>query len=147
LYGKSNSESFEKLQGSADLFEDATFPASNLALFWSDFITDEDVKQYYEKEVTAWKRPSEIDAVTPSLWGSEGIKPRGLIPGNLSDSYLLAAAAAIAENPKRIEMIFTNKEYPTNGLFELNLFQRGKPVKEIIDDRLAVGGSGQPINA
>lgn len=105
------------------------------------------MKKSYEEDVTAWKRPSEIDGDVPSLWGSEGIKPRGINQGALGDCWFLAATAAIAENPERIQRIFTNKEYPSNGVFELNLYQRGKPVKEIIDDRLPINSYGMPVNS
>jgi hypothetical protein len=48
----------------------------------------------------------------------------------------LATAAALAEWPERLQKVFTNTEYSSNGIFEVNLFLRGEQVKVSVDDRL-----------
>jgi len=91
----------------------------------------------YNRQVTGWARPSELEE-EPSLWGRKGISPTGVNQGQLGDCWFLASAAAIAENPKRIEKIFTNHEYSAEGVFETNFYHMGKPAAMIIDDRLPI---------
>ena len=40
--------------------------------------------------------------------------------------------------PERIKKLFTNTDYPKEGIFELNLFLKGIPTKVVIDDKLPV---------
>jgi hypothetical protein len=104
----------------------------------------------YQSNVAAWKRPSELDGSSPSLWGTRGVLPSGVNQGGLGDCWFLAAAAAIAEHPERIKKIFTNKDYSAEGIFELTFHKKGKPVKEVVDDRLPVsswGGEFSPVNS
>lgn len=104
----------------------------------------------YSSNVDAWKRPSELDGSSPSLWGTRGVLPNGVNQGNLGDCWFLASAAAIAEHPERIKKIFTNKEYSAEGIFEMTFYKKGKPVTEVVDDRLPVksqGSESSPINS
>ena len=48
----------------------------------------------------------------------------------------MAAAASLAEFPDRIKKIFTNEEYPDEGIFELTFYLKGEPIKVIIDDQV-----------
>ena len=70
------------------------------------------------------------------MWGYKGILPAGVKQGDLGDCWLLSAASALAENPERIKKLFDNEEYSANGMFTVNFFLRGKPIKVTIDDRL-----------
>jgi hypothetical protein len=111
-----------------------------------------DARMYntYTSRVAAWKRPSELDGSAPSLWGSRGVLPDGVTQGLLGDCWFLASAAALAEHPERIKKIFTNKEYSAEGIFEFTFHKQGKPVKEVVDDRLPVMTWGRgflPVNA
>lgn len=53
----------------------------------------------------------------------------------------------MAEHPDRVRTLFTNTEYPDNGAFKLNFFQRGEPVSVVVDDSLPLSKMGRPINA
>jgi hypothetical protein len=57
----------------------------------------------------------------PSLWGSKGVRPDGVVQGELGDCWFLATMSALAENPDRIKNIFTNNEFTDraskNGAF------------------------------
>ena len=52
----------------------------------------------------------------------------------------MAAAASLAEFPDRIKKIFTNEEYPDEGIFELTFYLKGEPVKILVDDRIPTNG-------
>lgn len=88
--------------------------------------------------MSAWKRPREIEGDTPSLWGDKGILPHGVKQGMLGDCWALGAASSLAENPERIKAIFDNQDLSNEGIYRLNLFYRGKPIKITVDDRLPV---------
>jgi len=64
-------------------FTDFTFPADDTSLFWKNYPPPADwesdsVLSTYKNKVSGWKRPTEVDQ-SPSLWGSEGIKPNGVV--------------------------------------------------------------------
>lgn len=40
--------------------------------------------------------------------------------------------------------IFTNKEYSKEGVFEMTLYIKGKPVKVTVDDRLPISEGKDP---
>jgi len=111
--------------------------------------------------MTGWARPSEIQKSSGnngavSLYGSTGRPtPGGINQGSLGDCWFLSSASALAEYPERIERIFTNTKYDDNGAFEVNLYWKGQPIKEIVDDRIPVreiprgyvgAGSKNPVN-
>lgn len=53
----------------------------------------------------------------------------------------MAAAASLAEFPDRVKKVFTNEEYPNEGIFELTFYLKGAPVKIIIDDQIPTVGN------
>jgi hypothetical protein len=69
------------------------------------------------KDVTNWGRMSQIGGNPPSLWGSKGVLPDGVVQGQLGDCWFLASAAALAEHPERIKKIFTNTDYSAPGIY------------------------------
>jgi len=83
----------------------------------------------------------------PSLWGSHYIKPAGVQQGELGDCWFMAVGAGLAEWPDRVRKLFVNSEYPSNGAFMLNFFNKGEPVNIMVDDTLAIGYNGIPVNA
>lgn len=100
-------------------------------------------------KVTGWARPDEIlksqkKSGAPSLWGENGVQPGGVRQGSLGDCWFLAAAAALAEHPDRIQRVFTNKEYSAEGVFEVTVYLKGSPIKEVVDDRLPVRAGTNP---
>lgn len=113
-------------------FKDISFPADASAISYKKDQND------FE-----WLRPTDVSS-SPSLYGSEGINPGAVEQGNLGDCWMLAAIAALAEWPDRVEKIFGNqRSYPSDGKVDLNLFAMGGPVKVHIDDRLPGQGSGR----
>jgi len=69
------------------------------------------------KGVSEWKRPTSLESGTPSLWGSEGVKPAGVKQGHLANCWFLAASSALAEHEERIQKIFKNANYSKKGVF------------------------------
>ena len=93
------------------------------------------MQPYGYKDITVWKRPDEFDTSrAPSLWGDTDIQPDGIKQGGLGNCWFLSAAAAMAEYPERIRKVFTNQSYPSNGLFMVEMFLRGEPVRIVVDD-------------
>lgn len=122
--------------GNGKLFQDASFPAAKSSLYWDDFQSSS-VRATYKTEVSSWKRPSELKkGIVPSLFGSKGIRPAAVNQGMLGDCWFLAAIAAVAEWPERVNKIFTNTNYDAEGIFEVNLTLGGKQQKVVVDDRL-----------
>lgn len=103
-----------------------------------------------------WKRPAELAGINdsdevvlsanPSLWGDEGIKPMGVRQHQVGDCWMLAAAAALAEKPERIERIFWNTEYNANGAFRVYLWLNSEWVGVNVDDRLPLHYSEQVVH-
>ena len=46
----------------------------------------------------------------------------------------MTAVSAVASMPERLEKIIMNKEYPTEGIFAVKLFVKGKPTIITVDD-------------
>jgi hypothetical protein len=59
----------------------------------------------------------------------------------------MAVGAALAEWPTRVQKLFVNSEYPANGAFMINFFDRGEPIRIVVDDTLAMSWNGTPVNA
>lgn len=131
-----NKTDYDTFHGSS--YNDPSFPAAESSLFWRKHLRGTQMPNLYIREVTGWARPSEIVKGHPSLWGSKGVLPAGTNQGRLGDCWFLAAAAALAEFPERIQKIFSNKSYPQNGLFQLTMYHIGQPKHIVIDDRLPV---------
>ena len=136
---------FETYLGKGSPYTDKDFPPSTSSLFWDSF-PNQKGEVSIKTDVVGWKRPSEIEGKTPSLWGSKGVQAAGVNQGSLGDCWFLAAAAAIAETPERIQRIFKNKEYPAEGIFELQFYVKGKLVNEVIDDKIPINSQGSPYS-
>ena len=59
----------------------------------------------------------------------------------------MAAAASLAEFPERIKKIFTNEEYPDEGIFEVIFYLKGEPMKILVDDQIPTTTGQVPIHA
>ena len=94
------------------------------------------MRETYNDKVKSWKRPSEIESDSPSLFGSKGILADGVQQGGLGSCWFLSSCAALAEYPERVKKLFDEAEYPADGQLTLNMFLRGQPIKVRIDDRL-----------
>ena len=79
----------------------------------------------------------------PSLWGKFGKPlPTGTQQGGLGDCWFLAACAALAEVPERIESVFVNKEYSKAGIFRTKFWVKNEWHYINVDDRLPVRSWG-----
>lgn len=95
-----------------------------------------------------WKRPENVHLTkNATLWGWNGISPVAAEEGDVQDSWLLNAAAALAEWPERIQNIFTNPQFSAEGIYELTFFVKGIANQVVIDDRLAMDSNQMPLNA
>ena len=81
------------------------------------------------------------------LWGTRGIQPNSVKQGELNDNWLLASAAAIAENPERIRNIISNENYTKSGVFEFKFWIKAEPVSVVIDDLLPTNTKRELVNA
>jgi hypothetical protein len=95
--------------------------------------------------VTTFQSPRSL-VPKPSLWGTEGVRPMGAKQGSIGDCWFIAAAAAIAENPERIQKIFVNQGFTTSGIFRFRMFYKGFTKAFNIDDRLGVNHLGKPFS-
>ena len=124
-------------------------PAASTSLFWERFVEDQRDAMDSLKGVKLWQRPSKLRNESndqhSELWGS-GVSPKGLRAGLLGDAWVLGAAASLAEHEERIKDIFTQKEYSSEGIFELSFYFQGRPYKVSVDDRLPMYEQGTPIS-
>lgn len=93
--------------------------------------------------VEAFKRPSEL-VTSPSLWGSHGVSATGIKQGSLGDCWFLAACAALAEYPERIQSIFKS-EFTSSGIMQFNFYEKGSKKIFNIDDKLPVNRYGSLV--
>jgi len=136
-----------KTQGSK--FNDVSFPADFTSLFWENSKLG-GMKNSYKSYVKGFKRPSEMTSGAPSLWGSKDIRPHGVHQGMLGDCWFLASMAAVGEWKERVHKIFSDKtDYPSDGKFNIKLWNQGQENNIVIDDTLAVrpwGSSWSPVH-
>lgn len=144
--GPSNSkETWKKAKKGNTLWEDPEFGADGSSLSWGQFGFGQEVDA--PPTDLQWKRPSEMGqglSDKPSLWGKFGKPlPTGTQQGGLGDCWFLAACAALAEVPERIESVFVNKEYSKNGIFRTKFWVKNKWHFVNVDDRLPVRSWGK----
>ena len=97
--------------------------------------------------MSSWIRPKDLFKTTlPSLWGSK-LNPIAATTGLLDDSWFLGSAAAMAEQPSRIQKLFRNSEYSKDGIFEVIFNLRDQHVHMVVDDRLPVDANNELMNA
>ena len=73
--------------------------------------------------------------------------PYGVEQGKLGDCWFLAAAAALAEHPERIQRIIVNSDFTASGIFQYKFYHKGSIKTINIDDRLPVDSYGKPVLA
>jgi hypothetical protein len=80
-----------------------------------------------------WKRLKESEGAALYVGG---IEANDISQGALGDCYFLAALAALAEEPKRVESLFLNTERELgNGLYGVRWFGNGEPIDTWVDTR------------
>ena len=145
----SKQEIFSKNSNTGSQFKDSSFPASSSSLFWKNHISkdQDDITKTFDNDVSSWIRPKDLFKTTlPSLWGSK-LNPIAATTGVLDDSWFLGSAAAMAEQPSRIQKLFRNSEYSKDGIFEVIFNLRDQHVHMVVDDRLPVDANNELVNA
>jgi hypothetical protein len=60
------------------LYKDASFPAAESFLWWTEN-KDSKMGVRYKKDIDGWVRPKDLEnGDTPDLWGSQGIRPAAI---------------------------------------------------------------------
>mmetsp|Transcript_144115 Transcript_144115/g.268472 ORF Transcript_144115/g.268472 Transcript_144115/m.268472 type:complete len:557 (+) Transcript_144115:67-1737(+) len=76
--------------------------------------------------MTSWQRIGQIKEIKEKKEEVElfknGIKPSDVIQGYVGDCWLLAAMAALAENPETIKALFIDKTEQASGVYRIKLF-------------------------
>jgi len=81
-----------------------------------------------------WKRISEKFDASYSLWGTDGMSPQSIQQGGIGNCGFMAAAAALAEYPDRLERIVENETINRAGIYAFNFYGLGVPYTQIVDD-------------
>jgi len=119
-----------KDKGHGAQFEDPEFPAGKGSLIpdWNDPSDDTtSIKDDWAKIV--WLRPDKIQGMTePILLFDKGIEPNDIKQGGLGDCYFLSSLSVIAEEGKRIELLFHNKVANKEGIVACNITKNGLSV-------------------
>ena len=130
---------YKDFLGSGTEYDDEDFPDDATSLYWNMQLAvpgqtnDTALIRMYQKNVTGWASPRDAldkDAAgKPELWGKKGVKPIAPKVGILADKWVQTAIAAVADRPEQLKALFTNKDYPAEGIFQLQFYFQGKPTK------------------
>ena len=137
---------YKDFLGSGTEYDDEDFPADASSLYWNLQLAvpqsnDTALIRMYQKNVTGWASPRDLDkaaAGKPELWGKKGVRPIAPNVGVLADKWVQTAIATVADRPEQLKAIFTNKDYPAEGIFQVQFYYQGKPTKVLLDDQLPV---------
>eukprot|EP00930_Biecheleria_cincta_P080550 TRINITY_DN6889_c0_g1_i2.p1 TRINITY_DN6889_c0_g1~~TRINITY_DN6889_c0_g1_i2.p1 ORF type:complete len:1395 (+),score=236.57 TRINITY_DN6889_c0_g1_i2:28-4185(+) len=126
-------------QEGIDRFIDAEFFPDDAALFKDP--------SHPDGPPVIWKRPTEFCQDEIRII-KDGVKPTDIQQGALGDCWLLAALAALAEQPNRVKQLFGDCEYNELGVYEVNCFKNGRPTTVVVDDLFPCSPStGKPCYA
>lgn len=119
---------------------DRTMPTSD-AIQWSDFRTGSngDLSTINTASYLSWERLSDVYPASAgySLFGNDGqCTVDDIGQGAVGNCWFMAAAAALAEHPGKLEQIFGNKNQHADktGFYDLNLYSLGVPITVRVDD-------------
>jgi len=117
-------------------FEDAEFPATAASIGSSA----------HAARVASWRRPAEIGGAEARLWKNDW-EIEGIIPGALSNAWLLGSANVLAGNRDVIAKVFVSTEHAIHGLYALRFWQDDPNSEDdwkvvLIDDRLPCAANG-----
>jgi len=108
-----------------DRFIDAEFFPDDKALFKDP--------EHPDGPPVIWKRPTEFCDGEVRIF-KDDVKPSDIKQGALGDCWFLAALAALAEQPKRVQKLFGDCKFNDLGVYEVNCFKNGRPTTVIVDD-------------
>ena len=90
-----------------------------------------------ETSSVTWARANSIAGA--KMWGTSGrLTNEDANQGSIGNCFFIAAAAAIAEKPERIQKVFLNQSNDLNdaGIYGVNFYTLGVPHTVIVDDYL-----------
>ena len=132
---KNSNVDFMQILSGSSKFTDSTFPTSD-ALYWYD-MGNEKSKEMSRIRNVEWKRASEVFDDSYTLWGTNGITPHDIEQGSIGNCWYLAAAAALAEYPERLDRVVENgNDLNDPGIYAFHFYALGVPYTQIIDDYL-----------
>jgi hypothetical protein len=122
---KGSNVSFSSIVAGSSKFDDTTFPTSD-ALYWYD-MGNEAWQEMSKVRSIEWKRVSEVFDDSYSLWGTNGITPHDIAQGSIGNCWYLAAAAALAEFPERLNRVVENESTNEAGIYAFHFYALGVP--------------------
>jgi hypothetical protein len=123
---KTTQVNFNDILNSSDRFVDETFPTSD-ALYWYDMGNESGEEMSRFNGQLEWKRVSEVFDSSYSLWGENGITPHDIAQGSIGNCWYLAAAAALAEYPDRLDRVVENNAFNEAGIYAFHFYALGVP--------------------
>jgi len=134
-------DNWTKYIGTGRMYSDTSMPGDSSMVVWSNYKrTDYAALSSKLGYIRGYKRPTEMERSSPSLWGSR-IDYDDIYQGSVGDCYMVSVASALAEYPDRIKKLFVQDSYNKEGIFALKLHVKGKPEYITIDDKLPYGSS------
>ena len=130
---------FYSILNGSTKYTDTDFKHDWSSFAWKD--AGETFSGLTEKD-TVWKRASE-HFTGNKLFGTNGITPKDIHQGAISNCWFNAAASALAEVPGRMESVFLNTEVSANGIYGVNFYTLGVPHTVIVDDYLPLANWGE----
>lgn len=129
-------------------FTDKSFPANNASL-------EGDGTNHYSKDwlegprpCSVWKRPTDFFGEKNFNLFKDKIEPADIKQGAIGNCYFMAAIAALAENPQRVQRLFISRDVSPFGCYCLNVCDEGLWKSIIIDDLVpCYNADGQPAFA
>jgi hypothetical protein len=123
---KTTQVDFNTILNGSDQFVDDTFPISD-ALYWYDMGDESSAEMSRFNGELEWRRVSEVFNSEYSLWGENGITPHDIAQGSIGNCWYLAAAAALAEYPGRLDRVVENTEFSETGIYAFHFYALGVP--------------------
>ena len=120
------------------MYDDPDFQQGASSLFWANLGENDGAMAAFEKKQNlTWQRASQAFS-SASLFPASGVTPEGLSKDFVGDNWFVAAIAALAEFPGRVEKLFLNenKQQSRTGVYAVNIFTLGFPQTILVDDFL-----------
>ena len=130
---KNSNVDYPSIVSGSGKFTDTSFPTSD-ALYWYDMGNEK--RGDMSKIRPDWVRLSEVFDDSYSLWGTKGVRPQDIAQGSIGNCWYLAAAAALAEYPDRLERVVEDTKINNQGIYAFHFYALGVPYTQIIDDYL-----------
>ncbi|CDW74329.1 calpain family cysteine protease containing protein [Stylonychia lemnae] len=108
---------------------DQQFQPNEDAIAWPQPLTANELTGY---KSASWERLGQLNPKS-TLFGTSGYI-NDIVQGNIGDCYMLSGSAAVAEDNERFKQNFVSLEKNNAGIYGFNVWVRGIPFVQIIDD-------------